>query len=45
MKTRHITGYKYRICRKCGKEWNVAINQNERVYICPKCEKKKEKRK
>lgn len=35
-------GYKYRLCCKCGLEWNVARNQNERKYICPYCDGKKE---
>ena len=33
-------GYKYRICRKCGKEWNVSVkNKSGKHYICPKCGK------
>ena len=30
-------GCNYRICHACSKEWNVARNQKERHYICPKC--------
>lgn len=42
----HTPGHKYRLCRKCDKEWNVSRDQNEKVYICPQCagrEKKREK--
>lgn len=38
---KHTPGYKYRLCSKCGLEWNVARNQNERKYICPYCDGKK----
>lgn len=46
MKNTHRTpGYRYRLCSKCGLEWNVARNQNDKKYICPHCyfaDKKKE---
>ena len=36
----HIPGYKYRICKKCGKEWNVSkYDEHGKAYYCPKCEK------
>lgn len=38
-------GYKYRLCRKCGKDWNVSANTNDQKYTCPKCAGKKEKNK
>lgn len=29
----------YRICRRCGKEWNVSrLDPGEKVYICPVCD-------
>lgn len=34
--------YRYRICKKCGKKWNVSVQrQSVKDYICPICEKKK----
>lgn len=46
MKNTHRTpGYRYRLCSKCGLEWNVARNQNDKKYIYPHCyfaDKKKE---
>ena len=41
----HRPGYKYRICRKCGLDWNVSITQNEWKYICPWCENKQKRAK
>lgn len=36
---------KYRICRKCGLQWNVsAIDPGDKIYICPRCERKRERR-
>ena len=41
---KHIPGHKYRICRKCDYEYNVSIfDTSGRIYICPKCEKKRRK--
>ena len=35
---KHIPGYKYRICRKCKKEYNVSIfDDSGKIYLCPKC--------
>ena len=35
-------GYKYRLCRVCGEEWNVSVKEpSNRAYICPKCRAKK----
>lgn len=29
----------YRICRDCGKDWNVSkIDPGGKAYICPTCE-------
>lgn len=29
----------YRVCRKCGREWNVSrLDPGEKNYICPTCE-------
>ena len=29
----------HRICRRCGKEWNVScIDPGPKVYICPVCD-------
>lgn len=36
---------KYRICRVCGLLWNVsAIDPGDKIYICPRCERKRERR-
>ena len=33
-----MTDYKYRICKKCGNEWNVSAKvKGEKHYICPCC--------
>ena len=30
--------FKYRICRVCGKQWNVSVlSENTKHYICPRC--------
>ena len=35
---RHNINAKYRICHKCGKEWNVPSNaKGDKHYICPCC--------
>ena len=35
---RHNINAKYRICHKCGKEWNVPSNaKGNKHYICPCC--------
>ena len=35
---RHNINTKYRICHKCGKEWNVSANvRGDKHYICPCC--------
>ena len=35
---RHNINAKYRICHKCGKEWNVSANvRGDKHYICPCC--------
>lgn len=32
-------GAVYRLCRRCGKEWNVSrIDPGDKVYICPICD-------
>lgn len=29
----------FRVCRRCGKEWNVSrLDPGEKVYVCPICE-------
>lgn len=34
--------YKYRICKVCGKQWNVSeLAKNSKLYICPLCVKSK----
>lgn len=31
----------HRVCRRCGKMWNVSSKDpGEKVYICPTCEHK-----
>lgn len=31
---------KYRICRDCGREWNVSrIEPGDKIYICPPCDR------
>ena len=36
-----MDGSVYRICRKCGLSWNVSsVDPGDKVYICPKCDKK-----
>ena len=37
----HIPGHKYRICRKCGYEYNVSIfDTHGKIYYCQWCEPK-----
>lgn len=37
--------FKYRICKVCGKQWNVSVLAgNEKHYLCPKCTEKTSKR-
>lgn len=32
----------YRTCRRCRRDWNVSrIEPGDKVYICPKCERRK----
>lgn len=39
---KHIPGHKYRICRKCGYEYNVSKYDNwGKIYLCPECEKRR----
>ena len=39
---RHNINAKYRICHKCGKEWNVPSNaKGDKHYICPICRMKR----
>ena len=35
--------FRYRICRKCGEEWNVSKKDTYPLYVCPKCEYKERK--
>lgn len=36
---RHGIDPKYRVCRRCGGEWNVSSKDpGEKNYICPTCE-------
>lgn len=37
---KHREGYSYRICSKCGKEWNVSVKNKDIKYICPVCRQK-----
>lgn len=40
-----IPEYCYRLCKKCGLEWNVSGKYKKiRQYICPKCEYKERKK-
>lgn len=41
---KHREGYSYRICSKCGKEWNVSIEYRKKSYICPVCRNKNKRR-
>ena len=37
----HIPGHKYRICRKCGYEYNVSkFDDHGKIYYCQWCEPK-----
>ena len=36
-----MTGSVYRLCRKCGLQWNVsALAPGEKIYLCPYCERR-----
>ena len=41
---KHREGYNYRICSKCGEEWNVSIEYRKKSYICPPCRNKNKRR-
>ena len=33
--------YRYCLCKKCGKEWNVSVlRKSDKEYICPICERR-----
>lgn len=35
-------GARFRLCRSCGRKWNVSVkNDAGKKYICPQCEKRK----
>ena len=44
-KSTHKPGYCYRLCKKCGLDWNVSGKYKTiRQYICPICEYKERKK-
>lgn len=40
-----MTGaYKYRICKRCNRRWNVSVKSKcGKYYICPMCGKRSER--
>ncbi len=34
---KHRNGCKYKICIRCGLEWNVSVKDKYKYYICPVC--------
>jgi len=37
---KHRDGCKYKICIRCGLEWNVSVKDKYKYYICPVCRAK-----